>query len=401
MEATNVRVWGTKFSWVGCYYWRFIPNFSKIAKPVTELLKKGSKYVWSDACDEAFKHLKKLLTTSLVLPQPDTTKPFEFYCDASSTRLGGVLMQESRVTSYSSRQLRHHEEHYPTHDLELAVVILALRTWRQYLLGKMVHIYTDHKSLKYIFTQPDLNMRQRKWLELIKVYELEVHYYSRKANVIADTLSRKAHCNYLPAVRLTEEESSIWVLPNLSLFNITLTPTLRDEIIGTQKTDESMGHIKRRIQEGDPKVACFHEDAEGTLWFKGRLVVPKREALKKKILDEAHRSRCFIHPESTKMYHHLRMQFLWTRMKRKIARYVSECDTYRKVKANYMKPRGMLQPLSIPEWKWDDINIDFIIGLPVTASKFDSIWVISDRLSKSTHFIPINTMYRVEKYAKT
>jgi hypothetical protein len=141
------------------------------------------------------------------------------------------------------------------------------------------------------------------------------------------------------------------VLPNLSLFNITLTPTLRDEIIGTQKTDESMGHIKRRIQEGDPKVACFHEDAEGTLWFKGRLVVPKREALKKKILDEAHRSRCFIHPESTKMYHHLRMQFLWTRMKRKIARYVSECDTYRKVKANYMKPRGMLQPLSIPEWK--------------------------------------------------
>jgi hypothetical protein len=118
-------------------------------------------------------------------------------------------MQESRVTSYSSRQLRHHEEHYPTHDLELAVVILALRTWRQYLLGKMVHIYTDHKSLKYIFTQPDLNMRQRKWLELIKVYELEVHYYSRKANVIADTLSRKAHCNYLPAVRLTEEESSI------------------------------------------------------------------------------------------------------------------------------------------------------------------------------------------------
>jgi hypothetical protein len=141
------------------YYRRFIPNFSKISKPITELLKKGNKYLWSEACDEAFKHLKKLLTTSPVLAQPDTTKPFDVYCDASGTGLGGVLMQEDRVISYSLRQLRRHEEHYSTHDLELAVVVMALRTWHHYLLGNTVHIYTDHKSLKYIFTQPDLNMR--------------------------------------------------------------------------------------------------------------------------------------------------------------------------------------------------------------------------------------------------
>jgi hypothetical protein len=141
------------------YYCRFIPNFSKITKPITELLKKGNKYLWSEACDEAFKHLKKLLTTSPVLAQPDTTKPFDVYCDASGTGLGGVLMQEGRVIPYSSRQLRYHEEHYPTHDLELAAVVMALRTWHHYLLGNVVHIYTDHKSLKYIFTQPDLNMR--------------------------------------------------------------------------------------------------------------------------------------------------------------------------------------------------------------------------------------------------
>jgi hypothetical protein len=152
----------------------------------------------------------------------------------------------------------------------------------------VVHIYTDHKSLKYIFTQSDLNMRHRRWLELIKDYELEVHYHPGKANVIADALSRKAHCNYLPAVRLTGEESSTRVLPDLSLFNITLMPTLRDEIIAAQKNDEGMSHIKKRMQEGDSKVACFREDAEGTLWFKERLVVPKKEALKKKILDEAH-----------------------------------------------------------------------------------------------------------------
>jgi hypothetical protein len=103
--------------------------------------------------------LKKLLTTSPVLAQPDTTKPFDVYCDASVTGLGGVLMQECQVISYSLRQLRHHEEHYPTHDLELATVVMALRTWRHYLHGNVVHNYTDHKILKYIFTQPNLNMR--------------------------------------------------------------------------------------------------------------------------------------------------------------------------------------------------------------------------------------------------
>jgi hypothetical protein len=191
------------------------------------------------------------------------------------------------VISYSSRQLRRHEEHYPTHDLDLAAVVMALRTWHHYLLGNVVHIYTDHKSMKYIFTQPDLNMRQQRWLELIKDYELEVHYHPRKANIVADVLSRKAHCNYLSAIHLTGEESSTRVLLDLALFNITLTPILTAEIIAAQKDDEGMGHIKRRMREGDLKVACFREDAEGTLWFKERLVVLRREALKKKILDEA------------------------------------------------------------------------------------------------------------------
>jgi hypothetical protein len=135
------------------------------------------------------------------------------------------------------------------------------------------------------------------------------------------------------------------------LFNITLTPTLRAKIIAAQKDDECMVHIKRRMREGNLKVACFCEDAEGMLWFKERLVVPKREALKKKILDETHTSRYSIHPGSTKMYHDLRQQFWWTRMKREAACYVSECDTCQKVKANYMKHEGLLQLLSIPEWK--------------------------------------------------
>jgi hypothetical protein len=139
------------------------------------------------------------------------------------------------------------------------------------------------------------------------------------------------------------------VLPDLSLFNITLTPILRVEVIAALKNDKGMAHIKRKIQEGGPKVACFLEDAEGTLWFKERLVVPKKEALTKKILDEVDTSRYSFHPETSKMYHDLRQQFWWTRMKRETTCYVSECDTCQKVKADYMKPEGLLQPLSIPE----------------------------------------------------
>jgi hypothetical protein len=246
--------------------------------------------------------------------------------------------------------------------------------WRHYLHGNVVHIYTNDKSLKYIFTQLG------------------------QANVIADSLSHEAHCNYLPTVRLTGEESSTRMLPDLSLFNITLMPTLRDETKAVQKNDEGVGHVKRRMQEGDPKVACFCEDAEGTLWFKERLVVPKKETLKKKIMDEAHTLRYSIHPGSTKMCHDLRQQFWWTRMKREVARYVSECDTDWKVRADYMKPEGLLQPLSIPEWRCDNINMDFIVGLPMTTHKFDSIWVIIDRLSKYAHFIP-KSMQKFTKLA--
>ena len=159
------------------YYRRFIPDFSRIAKPMTELLKKGVKFVWSEACEKAFHTLREHLTSAPVLAQPDNSKPYEVYCDASGTGLGCVLMQENRVIAYASRALRPHEKNYPTHDLELAAVVHALKIWRHYLMGNRCNIFTDHKSLKYIFTQADLNMRQRRWLELIKDYDLEVHYH--------------------------------------------------------------------------------------------------------------------------------------------------------------------------------------------------------------------------------
>jgi hypothetical protein len=143
---------GRSFLGLTGYYCRFIPDFSKIVKPITELLENDVKFDWSPKCDEAFEQLKTLLTTAPVLAQSDIEKPFDVYCDTSVIRLGCVLMQEGRVIAYVSRQQRQHEEHYPTHDLELAAVVHALKIWRHYLLGNVCHIYTNHKSLKYIFT---------------------------------------------------------------------------------------------------------------------------------------------------------------------------------------------------------------------------------------------------------
>jgi hypothetical protein len=243
-------------------------------------------------------------------------------------------------------------------------------------------------------------MRQRRWRELNKDYDLEVHYHPGKANVVADALSRKAHCNYLPVVSLTRGESDIRVPPDMAQYNVTLTPMLREEIIAAQRSYEGVAHIKRRLTEGDPKVNYFRVDDEGTLWFKDHLVVPKNHELRKKIFDEAHTSKYSIHPGSTKMYHDLKAQFRWTQMKRKTACHVAECNTCRRVKADYMRPAGLLQPLNILVWKWEEINMDFIIGLPPSAHKFNSIWVIVDRLTKSAHFIPMHTYYRAEKYVE-
>jgi hypothetical protein len=141
------------------YYQRFIKGFSKIAKPMTELLEKDKKFKWMLAYEASFQELRKQLTTAPILVMPDMEKSFSIYFDASGQRLGCVLMQDGHMVAYASRQLRKHEMNYPTHDLELAVVVHALNIWMHYLMGKICELYTDHKSLKYIFTQSNLNLR--------------------------------------------------------------------------------------------------------------------------------------------------------------------------------------------------------------------------------------------------
>jgi hypothetical protein len=145
---------------------------------MTELLGKDKKFEWTAKCESSFQELKQRLTTTPVLVMLDMDKQFPIYCDASRQGLVRILMQDGHVVACASRQLRKHEEHYPTHDLELAAVVHAHKIWRHYLIGKRCEVYSDHKSLKYIFTQPDLNLRRRRWFELIKDYNLVINYQS-------------------------------------------------------------------------------------------------------------------------------------------------------------------------------------------------------------------------------
>jgi ribonuclease HI len=220
-------------------------------------------------CEDAFHTLRQHLTTTPVLAQPDNNKSFDVYCDASGTGLGCVLMQDNRVIAYASRALRSHEQNYPTHDLELAAVVHALKMWRHYLMGTHYNIYTDHKSLKYIFTQADLNMRQRRWLELIKDYDLAVHYHPGKANVVADALSRKSQCKCMMMDSrintLCDELSKmrIEVIPSGTLSHISVEPTLLDQIIMAQLSDKGVQIIKENLQQKVEKYKCFRQDRKG------------------------------------------------------------------------------------------------------------------------------------------
>jgi hypothetical protein len=185
-----------------------------------------------------------------------------------------------------------------------------------------------------------------------------------------------------------------------NLYVISIESPLHERIAIAQLVDEEVQKIIQKLSEGDPKFNCFWRDDKGVVWFCQRLVIPQDPDLKKEILDEAHLSKFTIHPGSTKMYRDLRENFWWSNMKGEIAEYVSGCDTCQRIKASHQKTACQMQPLSIPAWKSDDISMDFIVGLPPTPRKHDSIWVIVDQLTNTAHFIPVHTTYSAERYAE-
>ena len=171
------------------YYRRFIEDFSRLSTPMTRLTRKEVKFEWNDLCKRAFQELTRKLTLAPIMIFLERGQRYTVYCDASKDRLGCVLIQSGRVVAYGSRQCKNHDQSYPAHDMELAAIVLDLKAWRHYLYGEQFEVFSDHKSLKYIFTQRDLNMRQRRGMKYLEDYDFTLHCHLGKANVVVDALN--------------------------------------------------------------------------------------------------------------------------------------------------------------------------------------------------------------------
>jgi hypothetical protein len=242
-------------------------------------------------------------------------------------------------------------------------------------------------------------------MEFLKDYDFTLQYHPGKANVVADALSRKAiHISSLMVKELEMLETfrdlslDVKVTPGkLSFGKITVSSDLMKEIKTKQMQDQGLIEKRKMISLG--KAPDFEIGPDDILCCKGRVCVPNDSEMRRLILDEGHKSRLSLHPGATKMYQDLRTHFWWPGMKRNVAEYVAACLTCQKAKIEHQRPIGKLQSLDVPEWKWDSISMDFVVALPLTQRRFDSIWVIVDRLTKSAHFLPVKTTYNVEQLA--
>ncbi|KAL0533465.1 hypothetical protein IC582_030305 [Cucumis melo] len=352
---------------------------------VRSFLGLAAPFVWSKACEDSFLNLKQKLVTAPVLTVPDGSGNFVIYSDASKKGLGCVLMQQGKVVAYASCQLKSHEQNYPTHDLELAAVAFALKIWRHYLYGEKIQIFTDHKNLKYFFTQKELNMRQRRWLELVKDYDCEILYHPDKANVVADALSRKVSHS---AALITRQAPLHRDLERAEI------------VVSVGAVTMQLAQLTKRGQAKAGQAVEFSISSDGGLLFERHLCVPSDSAVKTELLSEAHSSPFSMHPGSTKMYQNLKWVYWWRNMKREVAEFVSKCLVCQQVKAPRQKPAGLLQPLSVPEWKWENVSMDFITRLPRTLRGFIVIWVVVDRLTKSAHFVSGKSTYTASEWAQ-
>ncbi|KAI3523729.1 hypothetical protein L1887_02080 [Cichorium endivia] len=381
-EAPKTPTEIRQFLGLAGYYRRFIENFSKISQPLTALTQKDKNFVWGKQQEDSFQLLKHKLCNAPVLALPEGSDDFVVYCDASHQGLGCVLMQKGKVIAYASRQLKPHEKNYTTHDLELGAVVFALKIWRHYLYGIKCTIFTDHKSLQHILDQKLLNMRQRRWIELLSDYDCEIRYHPGKANVVADALSRKER------VKPTRTRA----------FGTLVQTSLKAQIQNAQNEAVKAENLKNETLHNLEQK--FDTKLDGVKYFKDRVWVPKVGEIRELILSEAHKSRYSIHPGADKMYKDLKAYYWWPGMKKDIGEYVGKCLTCSKVKAEYQKPSGLLQQPEIPEWKWEQISMDFVTKLPRTARGHDSIWVIVDRLTKSAHFLPVREDFKMDKLAR-
>nr|GEU87740.1 putative reverse transcriptase domain-containing protein [Tanacetum cinerariifolium] len=329
------------------------------------------------------KRLEEKLCSAPILALLEGSEDFVVYCDASHKGLGAVLMQREKVIAYASRQLKILKKNYTTRNLELRSVVFALKIWRHYLYRTKCMVFTDHKSLQHILDQKKLNMRQRHWLELLSNYDCEICYHPRKANVVADALSRKEK---IKPLRVRALVMTIGLELSKQILNAQTKArkpkNIKNEDVGGMLIENSKDPEKLRMKKLKPH-------ANGNLCLNGMSWFPCYGDMRTVIMHESHKSKYSIHPGSNKTYQDKKKLYLWPNMKANIATYVSKCLTCAKVKAEHQRPSGFLVQLDIPQWKWDNITMDFFTKLPKSSQGYETIWVIVDRLTKSAIFVPL------------
>ena len=349
------------FHGLASFYQWFVKDFSSIAAPITEVIKKDVGFKWGEEQEKAFKVIKEKLTHAPLLALPNFAKTFEVECDASGLGIGAVLMQEGRPIAYFSEKLSGAALKYPTYDKEFYALVRALETWQHYLWPKEFVIHTDHESLKHLKGQHKLNKRHARWMEFVETFPYVIRYKQGKENIVADALSRR----------------------------YVLISTLDAKLLGFE-------HIKELYpldQDFSNEYACCEKGAhdkffrhEGFLFRENRLCIPNC-SIRDLLVRESHGGGLMGHFGVAKTLGVLQEHFYWPHMKRDVERICGRCITCRQAKSR-VQPHGLYTPLPIPGEPWVDLSMDFLLGLPRTRHGRDSIFVVVDRFSKMAHFIP-------------
>lgn len=380
-DAHDVKV----FLGMAGYYRRFVEGFSRIATPMSGLLKKGVVFRWGERQKKAFNELKSIISSEPVLLVPNFNVPFVVTVDASGYAIGGTLSQDVgkglQPVAFMSKKMLPAEMKYAVHEQELLAVVCALREWRHYLHGSKftVIIITDHKSLRYIDTQPNLSSRQARWSELLAEFDYEIIYVQGKDNVVADALSRRSdHKDVKQAQTVSEQPIEV------ASIGISLSDgenKFVEEIVLGYSDDKS---CKKILEKCEPPFRI-----DGKLIMRGdQIYIPRNKQLITKILKEMHDTPLGGHVGISKTFELVSRKFYWPRQHRDIKRYINTCIKCQESKPMNSLPMGLLQPLPIPHRRWDQVTMDLITQLPKTKRGYDAIAVFVDKLSKMVHYVP-------------